>query len=177
MIGSFTRRQRNASAAAVAGSIAKNAIPINRLLLDDMDSAAGVTAKYLYMGMAEDAEAYYPVAMVVKSKGENLGEVVQMEQLSGIEKLYLYSMNAAEHKKRTDGDGMAAQGSCTSFGSCISIAEMLDIVKDEFGDGLSEDVLSRLGVDRPNGQFAGRTMYSLASAVAFCSMTMLFNPS
>lgn len=38
---------------------------------------------------------------------------------------------------------------------------MLDIVKDEFRDGLSEDVLSRLGVERPNGQFAGRTKYSL----------------
>lgn len=163
LIGSFQRRRRNASAVSVAGSIAQNAIPINRLLLDSEDSAEGVTAKYLYMGMGEDAEAYYPVALVIKSKGENLGEVTRMEQLDGIEKRYLYSMNAAEHKKRTDGEDMAAESSCTSFGSCISIAEMLDIVKDEFGDGLSEDVLSRLGVERPNGQFAGRTRYSLPS--------------
>ncbi|MGN0776018.1 MAG: hypothetical protein ACI4MM_04995 [Candidatus Ventricola sp.] len=163
LIGSFTRKQRNASAASVAGSIAQNSIPINRLLLDERDSENGVTAKYLYMGMAEDTNAYYPVAMVVKSKGQDLGEVVQMEQLSGIEKRYLYSMNAAEHKKRTDGDDMAAQGRSTSFGSTISIAEMLDIVKDEFGDGLSEDVLSRLGMERPEGQFSGRTQYSLPS--------------
>ena len=37
----------------------------------------------------------------------------------------------AEKKKGTDGDGMAAQGSCTSFGSYFSIVDMPDIVNEE----------------------------------------------
>ena len=43
----------------------------------------------------------------------------------------LHSVNTAEKKKGTDGDGMAAQGSCTSFGSYFRIVDMPDIVNEE----------------------------------------------
>lgn len=112
--------------------------------------------------------------MVVKETGENLGDVVKVHQFDGINKRYVYSVNASEQQKRTGYGGIVTNSGGTPIGSTISIAALLDVVKDEFGDGLSSDVLSNMGIARPTGKspagrdytFAGRTKYSLPSGNA-----------
>ena len=54
------------------------------------------------------------------------------------------------------------QNGGTPTGSTISIADLLDLVKDDFADGFSSDVLQNLGIQRPSGQFAAGVKYRIS---------------
>lgn len=75
----------------------------------------------------------------------------------------MYSINAkTKNKKGTDYEGMAVSDS-TSTSSTISISNFLELVKDKFADGFSDDVLESLEMERREGQYNGITKYSLPS--------------
>lgn len=84
--------------------------------------------RMLYVGLAQDSKSYYPVAMVVESREEDLGEFVKAEAFSGIEKRYLYSVDADANKKEAGYEGMTTKCGGTSTGSAISISDLLDLV-------------------------------------------------
>lgn len=158
--GSSERQLRNAAAGAAIGQLAANAIPVNELIHRKTESQPWVSKEYLYLSIAEDDTSYYPVALVVQTTDENLGAVTHVEALEGIEKRFVYSVNAHQHEKGTGYEDMTANSSSTSAGSVISIANLLALVKDDFADGFSADVLQHLGLTRPAGPFAGGTKFA-----------------
>lgn len=158
--GSPERQLRNAAAGAAIGRLAANAIPVNELIHKKVESQPWVSKEYLYLSIAEDDTSYYPVALVVQTTDENLGAVTHIEALEGIKKRYIYSVNAHQHEKGTGYEDMTANSSSTSTGSTISIANRLDLVKDDFADGFSADVLQQLGLTRPSGPFADGTKFA-----------------
>lgn len=239
IFGSKDRQLRNAAAGSIVGDLAANAIPVNGLVHAKTDSQPWVRDEQLYISLAEDAESYYPVALVVQTTNDDLGVVTHVEALEGINKQYVYSLNAHQHKKEAGYEGMTAKrgGTSASFtgigsdgmatsqrdststnsnnsisdtpddvnkkfaetegagyevktaqgggtsadstgtgyedmtvdtgststDSSISITDLLDLVKDDFGDGFSSDVLQHLGMDRPSGQFSKGVKYMLPS--------------
>lgn len=182
ILGSPERQQRNAAAGAIIGDLTRNALPVNELIHSKKEKQPWVEKEHLFLSMAEDENFYYPVAVVVQTSAEDLGVVTHMEALEGVNKQYVYSLNAKQHEKRagyevktaqgggtstdstgTSSEGMTAQSGGTSADSNISIADLLDLVKDDFGDGFSSDVLKHLGVDRPSGQFSKGVKYMLPS--------------
>lgn len=146
-------KTRNPATVAIAGFLAV-----------DVEITRWVNREYLYLSLAEDEASYCPVALVVQATEENLGSITHIEALEGIEKRYVYSVNAHQHKKGAGYEDMTANSSSTSTGSTISIANLLDLVKDDFADGFSADVLQQLGLHRPDGPYSAGVKFSLPSA-------------
>ena len=180
ILGSAERQQRNAAAGAIIGDLTRNAIPVNELIHSKKETQPWVEQEHLFLSLAEDESSYYPVAIVVQTSNEDLGVVTHMEALQGVNKQYVYSLNAKRHEKRagyevktvnnggtsTDSaeaghEDMTVSNGGTTASSTISIADLLDLVKDDFGDGFSSDVLKQLGIERPSGQFSKGVKYSM----------------
>ena len=158
MQGNAGRLNRNAAAVSVIGDLVQNAVPVNELLPRE-----GATRTYLMVGMFQDQSLYYPVSLVINENNENLGVVVGLETLEGVNKQFLFAANAAEGIKknqapiRPEGYGVKADA---PTGSEISIGEMLGIVKNRFAHGLSADTLNHFGMKRPEGAFSATAKFS-----------------
>ena len=87
--GSMERRTLNANIVSIIGDIISEAIPVNEL-----KPRVAVAQAYLLAGIAEDADYYYPINLVVEKVVKNKGELIDLEVLSGISKHKLYSINA-----------------------------------------------------------------------------------
>ena len=164
--GSKERVDRNTRVMAVLGSVLKHALPVNNF--KPRDNAVGTE---LLLGIAEDENSYYPVAIVVNETSEDMGELTGIDFLNGINKQYVYSANADNYNKKTGGSkpGGFETNPITPTSSELSIAEVLDIVKNSSSQdmlsGFSMDILNGMGFQtRPSGAFNGSAVYSVDSS-------------
>ena len=127
--------------------------------LNDVDSVAATIAADQDRLDFDPAEEH----TMLKSNQEYV-KTVDASTLCAKRLLYLYSLNAAsENKKGTVYEGMAVSDT-TSSSSSISISDLLELVKNKFGDGFSSDVLNNLGIERPEGQYGKNAKYALPSS-------------
>ena len=145
----------NTRAALQIGDIVENAIPVNRL-----KPREGIDSSYLYIGIAEDSERYYPVAVVVNRVTETQLEAEKYGVLSNLEKDFVSSLGTKKGTLRSMRQGLGE--SRTLNVPTITIADLLETVKPYYADGVSQSVLDMLGVsERPNGTFSKGAMFSL----------------
>ena len=145
----------NTRAALQIGDIVENAIPVNQL-----KPRKGIDSSYLYIGIAEDSERYYPVAVVVNRVTETQLEAEKYGILSNLEKDFVASLGTKKGTLRSMRQGLGE--SRTLNVPTITIADLLETVKPYYADGVSQSVLDMLGVsERPNGTFSKGAMFSL----------------
>ena len=145
----------NTRAALQIGDIVENAIPVNQL-----KPREGIDSSYLYIGIAEDSERYYPVAVVVNRVTETQLEAEKYGILSNLEKDFVASLGTKKGALRSMRQGLGE--SRTLNVPTITIADLLETVKPYYADGVSQSVLDMLGVsERPNGTFSKGAMLSL----------------
>lgn len=131
---------RNADATALVttkiGDVLENAIRVNELY-PRKNTAGG----YILLGLAKDENKnYYPVRVVV-NKHSTVEEVEVLD--------VLYAVNAKKKNQSSNEAELPADAVPPIKGSStISIADLLEIVKDNFSDVLTDDVLETLGVER-----------------------------
>lgn len=144
----------NTRAALQIGDIVENAIPVNQL-----KPREGIDSSYLYIGIAEDSERYYPVAVVVNRVTETQLEAEKYGILSNLEKDFVASLGTKKGALRSMRQGLGE--SRTLNVPTITIADLLETVKPYYADGVSQSVLDMLGVsERPNGTFSKGAMFS-----------------
>ena len=142
-------------AALQIGDIVENAIPVNQL-----KPREGIDSSYLYIGIAEDSERYYPVTIVVNRVTETQLEAEKYGVLPNFEKDYVSSLGTKKGTSRLPRRGLGE--SHASNVPTITVADFLQIVKPYYADGVSKSVLNMLGVsDRPSGTFSNGAMFSL----------------
>ena len=138
---------RNAEATALVttkiGDILKNSIRINELY-PRYDTSGG----YVLLGIAADKNKnYYPVRTVVN----------KYSSVEGVEVLdVLYAVKAQKRKDQSSNETKLPAEAVPPIKdpSVISIADLLGIVKDNFSEVLSDDVLNALGVGRGKSPLA-----------------------
>lgn len=160
--GAANRMLTNARLGSVIGEIVQNAIPINAL----HNTADGVAGTYAMAGYAFD------------QLGREFIAIITVEQRTdAIEGITVYDMTHAisGRQKRSSRQEPTAsmrgsQADTKSQGinliktaSEISIADLLEAVKEVYQSILSDDVLSHMGDTRnPEGHYTGRVRYSYA---------------
>ena len=146
--GNKTRLLTNARLGAVIGEVVKNGIPINAI----KTTATGVAGTYAMVAYAQD------------DNGREFVTVVTVEQRTGaVNGLEVYdvahSLNARERK--TDRSATKAQGVNPTTVGTISIADLLQIVKQTHQSILSADVLQHFEEARnTNGYYADKALFS-----------------
>lgn len=157
LTGNEARLENNSRLGSVIGDAVENAITVNELA-----PRAGAERTYLMMGMAAEGDTYFPYTLVVNQSTEGAHDVVQYDALHGAKKEYLASANMKMDPAARRAGGLG-ENTITPTGSIndISIADFLDVIKDVFPDGLSQNVLQHFGIEaRPEGTFSGSAMYS-----------------
>ena len=131
------------------GEVLENSIKINEL--EPRNTSNG---GYVLLGIAKDEQNnLYPVRAVVNNFAVNDVEVLDV----------LYAANA---KRRTS--PQTRQGDVNNLtplikgSSKISISDLLNIVKDNFPDVLSKDVLNNFDMTRPKSVLSESVKYALA---------------
>lgn len=132
------------------GDILSNAIAVNELEPRKQSSGS-----YVLLGIGADEEGdYYPTRIVV-----NQFEVDEVEVLD-----VLYAVNAKREKKNQSPNGarLPANAVPTIKGSSstVTVAELLNVVKNFFPDVLSEDVLKKYGIERPKSTLSDSVKFS-----------------
>ncbi|MDD6484212.1 MAG: DEAD/DEAH box helicase family protein [Clostridiales bacterium] len=146
---------RNAEATARVtlniGDILENAIRVNELKPRN-NSKGG----YVLLGIATDADNnYYPTRIVVNNHSVDEIEVLDV----------LYAVNAKKKNQSSNEAELPANAVPPIKGSStISIPDLLAIVKNDFSDVLSDDVLSNLGVQRKKSTLSDSIKYSKDTA-------------
>lgn len=160
--GAFNRRLTNARIGAVIGEIVHNAIPINALY----NTAEGVVGTYAMIGYAKDSKGREFVAVVTVEQRENAVSSIDLydvtHAISGRQKRNSQPvLTASEGEIQADTE---SQGfNLIKDSSEISIAGLLETVKNVYQSILSNDVLQGLGETRnPKGHYTGRAKFSLS---------------
>lgn len=126
----------------ILGDILQNSISINEL--NERENTDGA---YVLMGIGVDNERnYYPTRIII-----NNYELESVEPLS-----VLYAVNAKKSRSGHPAEFTKKNGFSNSSFSNITIADFLDIVKDNFADTLSQDVLNNYGIERPKSRILRR---------------------
>lgn len=162
--GTANRMLTNARLGSVIGEIVENAIPINAL----HNTAKGVKGTYAMAGYAFDQQGREFVAIVtVEQRTETIADITVYDMthaISGRQKRG--SQEGVSPAMIASNEGSQAntkfQGSNPiKASSVISIAELLECVKEVYQSILSDDVLENLGETRdPKGHYSNRVRYS-----------------
>lgn len=162
--GTANRMLTNARLGSVIGEIVENAIPINAL----HNTAKGVKGTYAMAGYAFDQQGREFVAIVtVEQRTETIADIavydmthaISGRQKRGSQEGVTPAVIASNEGNQAD---TKSQGSNPiKVSSEISIADLLESVKEVYQSILSEDVLENLGETRnPKGHYANRVRYS-----------------
>ncbi len=143
---------RNAEATAKVtlniGDILENSIRVNELV-----PRKNTIGGYVLLGIAQDENKnYYPVRVVVNQ----YSAVEEVEALD-----VLYAVNAKKKNQSSNEAGFTDKSAPLIKGSSvISISNLLELVKDDFSDVMSDDVLKQLGVTRKKSTLAESLRYT-----------------
>ena len=149
----LTRRSEPTALAVMnVGDIIENAILVNELIPRG-DSTGG----FVLMGLGADAEGnYYPTRIIF----DEFNNLVTYEPLDVI-----YAVKAKKNRSGKPAGFTAKRVRPQKHGSfTISIADFLDIVKQNYPDTLSQDVLDTFGITRPSSDISGSVRYRLKFA-------------
>ena len=158
---SLDRRSDVAVTAQKVGDLLKNAVPVNEM---EREEHANIIKSYPMIAVAQNEMGKkYAVLMIVNDVDGRSPELAEIRVSEA-----LYSLNAkkelAVHSTRGPSVAQDARKSLTS--STITITHLLDFVKDYFPDVLSNDVLSKYGMNKnPNSKYTGM-VYSATSNIA-----------
>lgn len=149
--GGINRLLTNARLGSVVGDVVKNAIPINAL----HNTAPDVEGTYAMAGFAMDDRGREFVAIITVEQRTN--------SIAGIE-IYDLTHAVSGRQKRSKQVDTKSQGINPSMlASKISIADLLEAVKNTYRSILSEDVLRHMGETKSaDGYYSGRVRYSYA---------------
>ena len=160
--GAFNRRLTNARIGSVIGEIVHNAIPINAL----HNTAESVVGTYAMIGYAKDSKGREFVAVVTVEQREDAVSSIDLydvtHAISGRQKRNSQlELTASEGGTQADTESQGVN--LIKDSSEISIAGLLDTVKNVYQSILSEDVLQNLGESRDqNGHYSGRVKFSIS---------------
>lgn len=144
---SLTRKpDLNAIAALNIVGLAKNAVLVNELSPRSNSNGGNV---YLSVGKDSDRNLYF-VRMITDKRGHSIEE---------IETVYAISTKKESVAHYRQGNGNESSFAFTD--STISIADLLDFVKNHFSDILPESVLQHYGISRKESAVSDSVMYSL----------------
>lgn len=136
------------------GDILKNSIKINELSPRSSD----VKQSFLMLGVAADDQGdIYPTRFVVNSYDDGSSSLGEVEVLNS-----LYSAKAQKNEARRTKYALSNRLKANAHSDfTISIAELLSIVKENYPQILSLDVLNNLGFQsRPDGDLSDEVVYS-----------------
>lgn len=144
---SLTRKpDLNAIAALNIVGLAKNAVLVNELSPRGNSNGGNV---YLSVGKDSDRNLYF-VRMITDKRGHSIEEIETVYAISTKKESVAHYRQGYENKipfAFTD--------------STISIADLLDFVKNHFSDVLPESVLQHYGISRKESAVSDSVMYSL----------------
>ncbi len=127
------------------GSILKNSILINELVPKKSDASES----HVYIGTAKSSESFYVVEFVVNRYSNELSQID-----------ILYSVNTKKEAAALNAPRVR-NNSLAITASEISIAELLQIVNDNFPDVLPENVFRHFGyTSRPQGMLGESALFS-----------------
>ncbi len=128
------------------GDILENAIRVNEL--NPRDNSKG---GYVLLGIASDENNnYYPTRIIVNNQSVDEIEVLDV----------LYAVNTKKKNQFSNETELPADAVPPIKGSStINISDLLEIVKDDFSDVFSDDVLSNLGVQRKKSTLSESIKY------------------
>lgn len=156
----LARRSESAEATARVemqlGDILQNAVKVNELA----PRSADIESSHVLMGFATDREGnLYPVRALVNQMRNSVAEA-DVEILNT-----LYSAKAkkvgADSTHNLGLSENSLQFLADSAPTTISIADVLDIVKDAYPDTLPQSVLAHYGISRPETALGRSTRYSV----------------
>lgn len=152
MDGAFNRMATNGKLGAIIGDVVRNAIPLNSIETTNADTAGTI----VYAGYAIDGEREYLALCHVNRMRGTLNNVEWVD--------VLHSLNGRT-KKDTSRSGEEPQLDFSIAGTdvSISIADLLDVVKELHPDLLSRDVIeNHYGeIWQPEGYYKGITKFSV----------------
>ena len=142
------RVAQQSSVIANIGDILNNSIVVN----EAHPKREGVKNTWILLGMATDSNGTPVYVRSVVNQSTN-----ELEEVNSLYSVY--------GKKSEAGRSVAAYASGKSIGapssSTVTIAELLNGVKEKFSDVLSDDVVRELGIKRVESEFTPRLKYSL----------------
>jgi len=151
LTGNENRRHANSYSGAIIGDLVENAIRVNELI-----PRGNAERTYVMMAVGANKTHLFPTSLVVNEENE----VVEYNAMPPIRKEYLVSANTKMEPAAQRARGLGDEA-ITLTDSTISIASLLDIVKDYYADRLSQNVLDHFGMERPKGTFSESVRFSL----------------
>lgn len=151
--GSFVRVSVNSKLGSVIGELAKTAIPVNSMLPNDLN----IEYTYPMAAWATDGTNEYLALLHVDRYGENVKNIELLDVVHSLNgRIRKNSTTAAMPTRSAD---LSAPSNAVSK---VSIADVLELVKDLHPDVLSNDVLEHFGIEhRPEGYYNGQVKFSL----------------
>lgn len=141
---------RNANITALVttkiGDIVENSIKVNEL--KPRNNTAG---GYVLLGIAKDNKNnYYPVRIIVNNYAVDNVEILDV----------LYAVNAKKKGQFSNETELPANAvPPIKDPSTISVADLIEAVKDNFSDVLTDDVLNNVGAKRRKSSLSGSMVY------------------
>ena len=136
----------NAIAALNIVGLAKNAVLVNELSPRGNSNGGNV---YLSVGKDSDSNLYF-VRMITDKRGRSIEEIETV-----------YAISTKKESVAHYRQGYGNESSFAFTDSTISIADLLDFVKNHFSDILPESVLQHYGISRKESAVSDSVMYSL----------------
>lgn len=151
--GNFTRRLTNAKLGFVAGELAKNAIPLNEIAVTNPDAEY----TYVMVGYARQGNREF-LALCHVNHYTNHQDWVELYDV-------MHSINGRTKNASVPKSGAQSQANSSGSGTdaVISIADLIDVVKELQPDLLSRDVIeNHYGeIWQPEGYYKGITKFSV----------------
>jgi hypothetical protein len=150
--GLYRKAETNATAAINIAELAKNAVRVNELSSRSENSDGG----YIYLSAGKDAQNNGYIVRIITDKGNT--------EIKDVETIY-----AIGAKKEAVAHNRQGYGENTPFAftaSSISISDLLNIVKNNYSDILSNSVLEHFGIERGKSAVSGDVVYSFANQPA-----------
>ena len=145
---SLTRKpDLNAIAALNIVGLAKNAVLVNELSPRGNSNGGNV---YLSVGKDSGSNLYF-VRMITDKRGHSIEEIETV-----------YAISTKKESVAHYRQGYGNESSFAFTDSTISIADLLDFVKNHFSDILPESVLQHYGISRKESAVSDSVMYSLS---------------
>ena len=150
--GLYRKAETNATAAINIAELAKNAVRVNELSSRSENSDGG----YIYLSAGKDAQNNGYIVRIITDKGNT--------EIKDVETIY-----AIGAKKEAVAHNRQGYGENTPFAftaSSISISDLLNIVKNNYSDILSNSVLEHFGIERGKSAVSGDVVYSFTNQPA-----------
>ena len=150
----LARKNEVAMVTAKAGDILESSIVVNVLKNRGIEECSLVT-----LGVCEDSSGnLYPVRSIINVFENSLSALADFKVYSKLYGLNTKKIDAAKARKfkLKESSHFSAIAAST-----ISIRDLLDSVKDQYGDILSNDVLAHYGTNRAKSELSDSVMYSI----------------